>query len=159
MNRIRCAEEKDIPRLITLLTQVLNIHADGRPDLFIANTTKYTPEELKYMLGDEENPIFVYVDEKDYVLGYVFCNLQVTKGAHNMNDHRTLFIDDLCVDEAYRHQMIGHALFAYIENYAKQFGCYHITLNVWTANQNAVKFYESLGLEPMKYVMEKKIGD
>ena len=37
---IRKAEEKDIPRIIELLGQVLQIHADIRPDIFIPGTTK-----------------------------------------------------------------------------------------------------------------------
>ena len=39
---IRKAEEKDIPRLLALLGQVLQIHAEIRPDIFIPGTTKYT---------------------------------------------------------------------------------------------------------------------
>ena len=38
---IRKAEEKDILRIIELLGQVLQIHADIRPDIFIPGTTKY----------------------------------------------------------------------------------------------------------------------
>ena len=36
---IRKAEERDIPRIIELLGQVLQIHADIRPDIFIPGTT------------------------------------------------------------------------------------------------------------------------
>ena len=43
---IRRANEKDIPRLIELLEQVLQIHADIRPDIFIPGTTKYTNNEF-----------------------------------------------------------------------------------------------------------------
>ena len=43
---IRKAEEKDIPRLLALLGQVLQIHAEIRPDIFIPGTTKYTVCEL-----------------------------------------------------------------------------------------------------------------
>ena len=43
---IRKAEEKDIPRIIELLGQVLQIHADIRPDIFIPGTTKYTNDEF-----------------------------------------------------------------------------------------------------------------
>ena len=43
---IRKAEERDIPRIMELLGQVLQIHADIRPDIFIGETTKYTKEEL-----------------------------------------------------------------------------------------------------------------
>lgn len=41
--RIRKAEEKDIPRIMELLGQVLEIHADIRPDIFIPGTTMVTP--------------------------------------------------------------------------------------------------------------------
>ena len=37
---IRRATKKDIPRIMELLGQVLQIHADIRPDIFIPETTK-----------------------------------------------------------------------------------------------------------------------
>ena len=42
---IRKAQEKDIPRIIELLGQILQIHAEIRPDIFIPDTTKYTEEQ------------------------------------------------------------------------------------------------------------------
>ena len=52
--RIRKAEEKDIPRIMELLGQVLEIHADIRPDIFIPGTTKYTVTELAELLKQED---------------------------------------------------------------------------------------------------------
>ena len=72
---IRNAEEKDIPRIIELLGQVLKIHADIRPDIFIPDTTKYTAKELTELLQNEEKPIYVAVNEEDVCLGYAFCQL------------------------------------------------------------------------------------
>ena len=37
---IRKAKEKDIPRIIELLGQVLQIHADIRPDIFYSRYNK-----------------------------------------------------------------------------------------------------------------------
>ena len=48
--KIRKAEEKDIPRLLALLGQVLQIHAEIRPDVFVSGTTKYTACELAGLL-------------------------------------------------------------------------------------------------------------
>ena len=73
---IRRAEEKDIPRLIELLQQVLEIHADIRPDIFISGTTKYTNEELLHMIQEDNNPIYVAADEKDVCMGYAFCQMK-----------------------------------------------------------------------------------
>ena len=57
--RIRKAKEKDIPRLLALLGQVLQIHAEIRPDVFISGTTKYTVRELAELLKQEDRPIYV----------------------------------------------------------------------------------------------------
>lgn len=152
--KIRRAEDKDIPRIDALLTQVLNIHAEGRPDIFIPNTTKYTEEELKSILHDDNTPVFAAVSDNDELIGYAFCILQKRLHANNMTDIKTLFIDDLCVDESCRGQHVGESLFNYVKQYAKDIGCYHVTLNVWAKNTNAIKFYKKMGLTPMETTME-----
>ena len=48
---IRRAQIKDIDKINDLLSQVLEIHADIRPDLFIHGTTKYTRDELLKLIG------------------------------------------------------------------------------------------------------------
>ena len=53
---VRNAEEKDIDRLLELLTQVQAIHAQGRPDLFEGTHTKYRPDDLRAILRDEGRP-------------------------------------------------------------------------------------------------------
>jgi len=151
---VRRAEEKDIPVLKTLLMEVLNIHAQGRPDIFVPNTTKYTDEELVKMISDPRTPSFVY-DEDGTVLGYAFCIYKERAHSNNMTDIRTLFIDDLCVDAAARGKHVGESLYHYVKDYARANGFYHVTLNVWSFNEKAIGFYEAMGLKPMEYVMEE----
>ena len=151
---VRRAEEKDIPVLKALLMEVLNIHAQGRPDIFVPNTTKYTDEELVKMISDPRTPIFVY-DEDGTVLGYAFCIYKERAHSNNMTDIRTLFIDDLCVDAAARGKHVGESLYHYVKDYARANGFYHVTLNVWSFNEKAIGFYEAMGLKPMEYVMEE----
>ncbi len=151
---VRRAEAKDIPVLKTLLMEVLNIHAQGRPDIFVPNTTKYTDEELVKMISDPRTPIFVY-DEDGTVLGYAFCIYKERAHSNNMTDIRTLFIDDLCVDAAARGKHVGKSLYHYVKDYARANGFYHVTLNVWSFNEKAIGFYEAMGLKPMEYVMEE----
>lgn len=151
---IRRANEKDIPRLIELLGQVLQIHADIRPDIFIAGTTKYTNEELLEMIKDDTNPIYVAADENDVCMGYAFCRLREQPFSNNMVPFTSLFIDDLCVDALTRGQHIGEALFEHVKSEAKRLGCYEVTLNVWTGNTSAEKFYEKMGLKTKERQME-----
>lgn len=151
---IRKAQEKDIPQIIELLGQVLQIHADIRPDIFIPNTTKYTDEELKEMLKDETKPIYVAVDEEELCLGYAFCQLKKQPFSNNMVQFKSLFIDDLCVDKNTRGQHIGEKLFEYVKSEAKKMGCYEVTLNVWAGNTPAEKFYEKMGMKTKERQME-----
>ena len=150
---IRRAVEKDIPKIIDLLKQVCLVHHNGRPDIFKVGT-KYSAEELKVILNDESRPILVSVDNSDNVQGYCFCIYQQHLNNSVLTDIKTLYIDDLCVDETLRGKHIGKELYESAVELAKDTGCYNLTLNVWTCNQSALKFYESLGLLPQKIGME-----
>ena len=150
---IRFANEKDIPKLGDLLRQVCLVHHTGRPDLFNVGR-KYTDQELVALLKDESHPILVAVDDTDTVTGYCFCVYQQPAPGGALKPVKTLYIDDLCVDENLRGQHIGRTLYEAALKLAKDNGCYNVTLNVWSCNPSALKFYESLGMKPQKIGME-----
>ena len=152
---IRRAENKDMSGINKLLLQVLMVHHNGRPDIFKPNAKKYTDAELADILADDTKPVFVAVDEQENVLGYAFCVFQQHLNNNILTDIKTLYIDDLCVDEEKRGMHIGTALYGYVLDFAKQSGCYNVTLNVWSCNKSAMKFYEKCGLMPQKVGMEK----
>ena len=151
---IRRAEEKDIPDMHRLLGQVEMVHHVGRPDLFKYKAFKYNNEELAELIKDDSRPIFVGVDEEERVLGYAFCIFQQYLDNNVMTDIKTLYIDDLCVDEEIRGQHVGKQLYEYVVAFAKEQGCYNVTLNVWECNPSARRFYEAMGLVPYKTGME-----
>ncbi len=153
--QIRKAQKNDIAGLMALLHQVLDVHHKGRPDIFKSGTTKYTDEELYYIITNPLTPVFVAVDEAENVLGHSFCKFIIHSGENSLTDIKTLYIDDLCIDENYRGQHIGKALYEYTLDFAKSEGCYNVTLNVWACNESAMKFYESMGLSVQKIGMEK----
>lgn len=150
---IRKACEKDIPKIEDLLLQINLVHHNGRPDIFKIGT-KYCPEELKALLKDENRPILVCVNEKDEVMGYCFGIFQQHLDNAVLTDIKTLYIDDLCVDETLRGQHIGRRLYEAAVQLAKENGCYNLTLNVWSCNPSAMRFYEAMGLLPQKICME-----
>ncbi|MBO5178207.1 MAG: GNAT family N-acetyltransferase [Lachnospiraceae bacterium] len=151
---IRRAKETDMPGINNLLRQVLMVHYNGRPDLFKANAKKYTDEQLAELIKDDTKPIFVCVDEEETVLGYAFCVWQQHINNEILTDIKTLYIDDLCVDETRRGQHIGKSLYEHVLAYAKENNFYNVTLNVWSLNESAMKFYEACGLVPQKVGME-----
>ena len=152
--RIRQAEEGDIPRIGELLLQVCRVHWQGRPDLFRDGGRKYDDGELRRLLRDPERPILVAEDQDGWVAGYAFCVYQRHQGEGSFNDMTTLYLDDLCVDETARGRHAGRALYQEVLDLARGSGCYNVTLNVWTCNESAMRFYERCGLRPQKVGME-----
>jgi len=177
---IRRAIKEDIQRIIELLHQVDMVHHVLRPDLFKPYTTKYDEQELEALLGDDDKPIFVFVDDGkpifDFdegqapaapsseaertsgsgstVLGYAFCQITEVRNHHLLEDVKTLYIDDICVDENARGKHVGKALYEYVRDYAKTIGCNNITLNVWEGNEPALHFYRNMGMQVQKTTME-----
>ena len=150
---MRIAREYDIPKISDLLSQVCLVHHNGRPDIFKAGR-KYSEAELAELLKDESRPILVSVDDNDEVLGYCFCIFQQHKENSVLTDIKTLYIDDLCVDESLRGKHIGKELYEAAVKLARDSECYNLTLNVWSCNQSAMRFYETMGLVPQKVGME-----
>ena len=150
---IRFAKPEDVTGILNLLKQVGRVHHDGRPDIFRSNAQKYGASQVLAMLDSPKTPIFVAVDGKN-VLGYGFCIFKEHKNDPVIADHTELYIDDLCVEENCRGKQIGKAIYGEILRYAKMRKCYNVTLNVWSCNENAMAFYEAMGMKPQKVGME-----
>ena len=131
---IRRAEEKDMDRINDLLFQVCLVHHKGRPDLFKYGAKKYTDEQLLAIIQDDQRPIFVAEDSDQVVQGYAFCIFSQHIDDNILTDIKTLYIDDLCVDETLRGQHIGRQLYEAVLDFARTSGCYNVTLNVWSLN-------------------------
>ena len=131
------------------------VHHNGRPDLFKGPATKYGADELEEIIKNDGTPVFVCVNEEGTVMGHAFCMHKQITDDRVLTDVRTLYIDDICVDEAFRGHGVGRALYDHVIEYARSLDFYNVTLNVWSCNPGAVKFYETMGLKPQKIGMEK----
>ncbi len=149
---IRKATKSDIPALNHLLQQILTIHHQARPDIFEPSGQKFQIEELEELIQNPASPIFVY-EKDDVILGHLFCEIRTAQSSV-LKPVKTLFIEDLCVDETARGQKIGEQLYDFAFNYAKELGCYNLTLNVWNDNTGALRFYERQGMKAQQTRME-----
>lgn len=142
-----------------LLSQVLEVHAAGRPDLFRSGTRKYTDDELLGIFADDTHPVFVAVEQgadgSERVLGHAFCEVQDFRGSNNMQPIVSLYIDDICVDASSRRKGVGRALYQHVIGFARELGCHNVTLNVWACNSGAQRFYEAMGMTTLKTCLEQ----
>lgn len=152
---IRRAKKTDIDKMLELLVQVNMVHHTIRPDLFKGPASKYTREQLEEKMADEEAPIFVAINAQDEVTGYAFCQTEQVCGSNLRTEVKTLYLDDLCVDQNIRGQHVGNALYQAVVNFAREKGYYNVTLHVWGGNDAAEKFYEAMGMQPQFVCMEQ----
>ncbi|MBQ6536666.1 MAG: GNAT family N-acetyltransferase [Firmicutes bacterium] len=156
---IRRAENRDIDAVHRLLRQVLELHAELRPDLFVTGEAKYDKDALRHIFADDNRPVYVAVDEEDAIAGYAFCALQQRPDAAYIKPGRSLYVDDLCVDESRRGTGLGRMLFAHVAEEAARMGCTDVTLNVWQGNDAARAFYEKMGMSVRETKLEYKLED
>ena len=149
---IRKATQSDIQGIIALLYQADAVHHGIRPDLFKGNTPKYDEQELAAIIDDATKPIFVYDDGN--ISGHAFCQIVEIRNHRLMQDIKTLYIDDICVDEAARGKHVGTTIYPHVINFARTEDFYNVTLNVWSCNEGAMRFYEKMGMTPQKIGME-----
>lgn len=151
---VRKAVREDIPAILRLLSQVLEVHAAIRPDLFVSGTVKYNADELAVIIDDEKTPVFVAQGDNGDILGHAFVVMSVNTSQNMPIGMKSMYIDDICVDENARRMNVGTALYQHCIAYAKQAGCHDVSLNVWEGNESADKFYRSIGLKPRKTTLE-----
>lgn len=152
---VRRAVAGDVPAIGRLLLQVCAVHAAGRPDLFRAGGRKYSDAELEGILSDDSTPVFVACGADGEVCGHAFCVVEERAGGGAMRPCRTLYVDDICVDERARGRHVGTALYDHVVAWAGERGFYNVTLNVWSCNPGALRFYEAMGMKPYKVGMER----
>ena len=154
---IRTAKIHDCDRISELLAQIGGLHHRNRPDIFQPDIRKYTVAQLQEILNTPEKPVLVAVSDdgtSEFVAGYVFCQILNYQGHPVFNSHKTLYIDDICVDEKCRSSGIGSLLLEKCKDLAKEHGCYCIDLNVWKFNEDAINFYEKCGFNTRSIRME-----
>lgn len=150
---IRRAVEADLPAINRLLVQVHRIHSEARPDLFRSDRPGFSPDAFAKMLADASRLILV-AEKFGQVLGYLFCVSKPNPDRSLFYNIKTLSIEDLCVDEAARHEHIGARLCEYVFDYGRKQGFYNVVLNVWADNNTALRFYEQIGMKVQKIGME-----
>lgn len=153
MITVRKAEIGDINEITKLLYQVASVHHKGRPDIFMDGCVKYSADELADIISDEKTPVLVAVEDAE-IVGHGFCVIKEAGENGVLVNNKTLYIDDICVDEKHRGRHIGTLICNEILKLAERQGCYNVTLNVWCLNSAAVEFYKALGFKPQKIVME-----
>jgi len=137
-----------------LVRQIHELHLSNRPDIY--NDGESFPKEcFEKVLSDVNNLNYVYVENKK-IVGVLNATLQHTNPLPIIKPRTYYFIENLVVDKNHRRKGIAKKLFNYLTLKAKENNIDSIELNVWSFNTEAIKFYESMGMNIKNIRMEIK---
>jgi GNAT superfamily N-acetyltransferase len=133
---IRRATRKDTSQFLKLLVALADYEHLDPPDL---SARKRITEDI---FSKRWLKIFIAVDQKSKKLvGYALYFFTYS----SFLAKRTLYLEDIFVQEEHRKMGIGWSLFQKCANEAVSLDCGRMEWSVLTWNKNAIKFYERLG--------------
>ena len=150
---IRFAKEADLSRVNELRKQLNDLHVAGKPEIFRPGFPKELADYV-YAIFDDPDRKIVVAERDGVVCGFAVLHHVVRPETPYMFERDYLDVDEFGVDGQVRRQGVGTALIAFIRAYAKARGFRRIELNMWEFNQEALKFYESIGFSTYRRYME-----
>lgn len=145
---IRYADIKDVNSyLMDLYIEGYNMHYEARKDIFSLKTKDELKNELIKLIEDPLEFI-ILLEEGNQLIGYAAFQ-------YKFKETKSLWIDEIIIDAKMRGQGYGKKLLEGINKIAIENNCRRIELNCWCFNDDALKFYESIGFNAQRVVLEK----
>lgn len=147
---IRYAKNEDYIAVENIMKQVQDLHVSWRPDIY-KECEVVLPEEA--FRSEVEEKTCVVAERDGKVVGLLSFMLRHVESAHQVT-RDVLFVDSMAVDEAFRGQGIGHALFDFAKGIVAERKLDGLELQVNARNKKAMQMYKSYGFTEKSINME-----
>ena len=148
---IRKATEKDLLDIIILWKDFMDYHIHIDPFWTRSEMGhKIAHDFLKTHLNNNNFHILVSI-YNNRVIGYQIS--QILEHPPVLKKRRYCLINDIAIAEGFRGKGIGTKMFNKARNWAIRKGVDRIELQVASGNNNAIRFYEKLGMKPYTHHM------
>lgn len=150
---IRPAVIEDYDNVEKLMKEIQQQHILLRPDIFLNVGPVMTKEVFKYQIDSKNDYVAEYNGK---IVGYVSLAF-VHKEYKTIKSKNVVCINTIVVGNKYKGQGVGKSLIDYVKELTNEIQFDKIELNVWSANQDAIAFYEKMGLSCQSMVYEWNI--
>ena len=150
---IRKANTNDIDNnLLNIFIDGFRLHLQNRNDVFDNKSNEKLKDELVDLI---QNKGILVAEENGSILGFTefLTNKLIEVDKHS----KTLWIDQLVVDEQERGKKISSLLIKKVEEIAKKEKCSRVELCCWSFNKHANEVYNHLGFKEQRVIFEKKV--
>ncbi|MCI2068959.1 MAG: GNAT family N-acetyltransferase [Bacilli bacterium] len=134
----RKAERKDADLLLSFIKK-LSVYEKMEDQV---SADRKTIEESFFKKKNAE-AIFLMVEGKEIGFAVYFTNFSTFKGKGG------LYVEDVFIDQAYRHHGYGKKTFIYLAQLAKERNCPRMEWTCLDWNTPSIAFYKSLGAKAM----------
>ena len=156
--KIREGNTNDYIAISNLIKEVHDLHVLNRPDVYLNVDNPFKKEQFEELLNSNNTNLFVVENtDNNELIGYSILQIMTTRNLNILIPLKFVYVDDFCIKSTYQKRGIDKMLFTHIVDYAKSNEASSIQLNVWDFNENAIKFYESLGMSTRNRRMELNI--
>ena len=150
---IEKATKKHLNDINKLSSTVFELHNQLLPNFFAGRNSDITIKRY-YELLDKDNVIFLVAIQEKFIVGYLLA-LILDKPWQKITPICSL--DEIGVTDSFQRQGIGKALFVSLKKECKKRKIPNITLNVYTNNTNAIKFYKKMGCHAVSQRMDIEV--
>ena len=137
--------------LSPLMHNIASTHMQMRPDLFPEQHIMTKKEFKKRLKVNGFIGIAAY--ENSVLCGYCLCRIK-TFNSKIKPENKTVWIDEFYICEEFRRKGYGKLLFEKIKKLATDNSCSLIEFDVWSLNETAIRFYDSLGCTNQRITKE-----
>jgi len=149
--QIREATADDHASIMLLEAEIQAQHAQGAPMIF--PPTGVIPREDYLALLARPNERVIIAIEDGEAVGYLNYELIDRPASYYKYPQKLLHVHVLTVKAPHRSRGIGEALLKYVEERGREYGASRVTLEVYSFNTGAIRFYERVGFAPLTQLM------
>lgn len=143
---IRSLTPEDHLAVLELHAELDRLHRDAVPEVFRAPEPPRSAEDLR-KLHDGASAVCLVAELDGVVVGFANAFVSDTPQHFVFRARRAVVIDGLAVAPHARRRGIGAALVRALERWAASLHADALELNVWTFNDDALRFYRALGYD------------
>ena len=148
--QIRLAKKADYESVKRIMSQVQDMHAEWRPDIYKHNENLIPQAVSEKIL---ENNTFYVAESDSSVIGVLeIAYRHVESPSHVTRD--VIFVDTMAIDENYRGMGIGHKMFDFIKELKQEKNLDGVELQVNARNSAAYEMYKKYGFTEKSINME-----
>jgi ribosomal protein S18 acetylase RimI-like enzyme len=151
--KIREATVDDARRICELNEAVQSVHATALPTQFKPYSEFSFPESLVTQLLSQPSVIMYVAQLGESSVGYLYAEVMQRPETSVRPSSNSLYIHHMAVESGSQRRGVGKLLLAAARQFAREKGVAAVTLDFWSFNEAARKFYLSQGFSPQREVV------